>query len=92
VVLLGLGDGLGSGSVRVGAAAGALLAGEPGRACDDDAAGAPTAVVRAGVDLVGSAELDGDELVGRLLGDAAVLDWDGRAGTLPSGPLGAAAR
>jgi hypothetical protein len=88
--LLGFGDGLPSGFVRVGAAAGALLAEEPKMACDDDAAGAPRGVVRAGVDRVGFAELGADELVGPLLRDAEVLDWNGLAATLPSGPLGAA--
>jgi hypothetical protein len=80
-VLLGFGDGLASGPVRVGAAAGVLLAEKPGMAWDDDAAGAPRGVVRAGV-----------ELVGPLLRDAEVLDWDGLAVMLPAGPLGAAAR
>jgi hypothetical protein len=90
-VLLGFGDGLPSGSVRLGlgAAAGALLARKAKMACDDDAAGAPRGVVRAGADPVG---LGVDELAGPRLRDAEVLDWDGLAGTVPSGPLGAAAR
>jgi hypothetical protein len=78
--LRGFEDGFGAGRVRVGAAAGALLARRRGMACDE-AAGAPGDVVRAGV----------DELAGPRLRDGEVLDWDGRAVTLPSGPLGAAA-
>jgi hypothetical protein len=90
-VLLGFGAGFSSDLVRFGAAAGALpagalLAGERGMTCDDDAAGAPSGVVRAG------AELGARELVGALLREAEVLDRDGLAVAPASDPLGAAAR
>ncbi|MEO6503627.1 MAG: hypothetical protein ABIQ09_17165 [Jatrophihabitantaceae bacterium] len=90
-VLVGFADGVASGSVRVGVGAGVLLAGGRGMTCDDDVAGPPTGVVRAGAD-VGSAELGAGELAGALLGDAEILDCDGRAVAPADGPLGAAAR
>jgi hypothetical protein len=84
-VSLGFGDGCGS--VRVGVAAGVLLAREV-----DDAAGSPKGVVRTDVLLVGSIDLGVDGLVGRLLKDAEVSDSDVLGAPLPSGAPGAAAR
>ena len=85
--MLGFGEGLASGAVRVGAAAGALPTEEAGMACDA-AAGSPRGGVWTGVDLVGSGDLGVAALVGRLLKDAEVIAWDGVAATLPSGPIG----
>jgi hypothetical protein len=71
-VLLGFGDGFGS--VRIGAAAGALPAGEREMTCDDDAPGAPRGAERVDAGLVGLSELGVGEGVGALLREAEVLD------------------